>query len=258
VPRTHAGAPVEGGPHFRPVERRRAFEGVVVQIEEAIMAGTLKPGDRLPPERELAVMLAVSRNSVREALRILEAFGIINARQGRGPDAGSVITAVERNGLSGLLRLYATVLRVPLRDLVDIRVALETMTARQAADRRIDDGRALLTLAREMASELDRDTFLRLDTEFHVELARASGNTLTPLLMEALRESIAQQMRKAFERVDDWPATQERLASEHEQIAAHVAAGNAPEAASSIEHHIRSFYRVVETQSSALASPTGR
>ena len=61
---------------FRPVARRRAFEDVIVQVEDAIAGGRQRPGDRLPPERELAQILAVSRASVREALRVLEAFGV--------------------------------------------------------------------------------------------------------------------------------------------------------------------------------------
>src|SRR5919202_2638933 len=118
---------------FRPVARRRAFEDVIVQVEEAIAAGRLQPGDRLPPERELAAQLQVSRASVREAMRVLEAFGVVAPRRGRGADAGSVVTSGGRNGLAGLLRIYSLLNKVPLSDLVDLRVALESMTAREAA-----------------------------------------------------------------------------------------------------------------------------
>ena len=228
---------------FRPVERRRAFEEVVLQIEEAIASGDLRAGDRLPSERELAVIFEVSRNSVREALRILEAFGVIAARQGRGPDAGSVVTAVERNGLSGMLRLYATVLRIPLQDLVDVRVALEAMNARAAAAQGGAD--ALADLAREMAPELDKDAFLRLDTEFHVALARASGNSVAPLLMEALREAIAREMRRGFDTLEDWPGTRDRLVAEHVEIAELIAAGEGDAAAGAVERHVRNFYRLL-------------
>ena len=108
---------------------------MILQVEDAIADGRLEPGDRLPPERELATTLGVSRGSVREALRVLEAFGVLAARRGRGADAGSTVTA-EQNGLAGLLRIYASLLKVPLSDLVDIRVSIETMTARAAAARR--------------------------------------------------------------------------------------------------------------------------
>src|SRR4051812_33172455 len=181
---------------FRPVAQRRAFEDVIVQVEEAIAAGRLSPGDRLPPERELAAQLQVSRASVREAMRVLEAFGVIAPRRGRGADAGSVVTAGGQNGLAGLLRIYSLLNKVPLSDLVDLRVAVESMTAREAARR--EDASRLAALAAGMEGVTGRGEFLQLDTEFHVELARASGNALAPLLMEALRETIAEKMRAAF------------------------------------------------------------
>src|SRR5215207_8076431 len=152
---------------FRPVSQRRAFEDVIFQVEEAIADGRLQPGDRLPPERELAQQLAVSRASVREALRVLEAFGIVTSRQGRGADAGSVVTAGDQNGLAGLLRIYSLLMKVPLSDLVDLRVAVESMTAREAAARR--EGARLAELAAELAGVEDRDRFLELATGTHVE-----------------------------------------------------------------------------------------
>jgi GntR family transcriptional repressor for pyruvate dehydrogenase complex len=216
---------------------------VIVQVEEAIAAGRLQPGDRLPPERELAVQLQVSRASVREALRVLEAFGVIAARRGRGADAGSVVTTGGQNGLAGLLRIYSLLMKVPLSDLVDLRVAIESMTARAAAERR--ESARLATLAAEIAKVGDRGTFLQLDTGFHVELARASGNALAPLLMEALRETIARQMRTAFDEVPDWDATRAHIAADHAAIAAAVEAGDADAAAGAITAHIRDFYRLL-------------
>jgi GntR family transcriptional regulator, transcriptional repressor for pyruvate dehydrogenase complex len=227
---------------FRPVTQRRAFEDVIVQVEEAIAAGRLQPGDRLPPERELAAQLHVSRASVREALRVLEAFGVIAPRRGRGADAGSVVTQGQ-SGLAGLLRIYSMLNKVPLRDLVDLRVAVESMTAREAAQRH--DGERLIELAVRIERIEDRDTFLALDTEFHVELARASGNALAPLLMEALRETIARQMRAAFDEVEDWDETRRRIASDHEAVAKAVAKGESERAAMAVEAHIRGFYELL-------------
>lgn len=231
---------------FRPVERRRAFEHVIVQVEEAIVGGELGPGDRLPPERELAEIFDVSRSSVREALRVLEAFGVIAARQGRGPDAGSVVTAGDGNGLAGMLRLYASLLRIPLRDLVEVRVALEAMVARAAAGS--DDAaaaRELSGLAAAMGDEVDAGRFLELDTGFHTALARASGNALAPLVMDALREAIAREMRRGFDAAPDPAAMRARIASEHAEIARLVAAGDGEAAARAVEAHIRSFYRLL-------------
>jgi GntR family transcriptional repressor for pyruvate dehydrogenase complex len=228
---------------FKPVAQRRAFEDVIVQVEEAIAAGRLRPGDRLPPERDLAAQLRVSRASVREALRILEAFGVVEARRGRGADAGSVVTTDGQNGLAGLLRIYSLLMNVPLSDLVDLRVAVESMTARGAAEK--GNGGRLTELAASMDGVTDRGAFLQLDTDFHVELARASGNALAPLLMEALRETIAQKMRAAFDAVDDWDSTREHIAADHAKLAAAVQAGDGESAAMTVTEHIRGFYRLL-------------
>jgi len=228
---------------FKPVPRRRAFEDVIVQVEEAIADGRIGPGDRLPPERELAGQLHVSRASVREALRVLEAFGVVTSRQGRGADAGSVVSAGDQNGLAGLLRIYTLLMKVPLSDLVDLRVAIESMTARAAAERRAGEG--LAELAAAMEGVHDRDRFLELDTGFHVELARASGNALAPLLMEALRETIADNMRTAFREVEDWESTRARVTADHLALAEQVAAGDADAAERAVREHIRGFYALL-------------
>ena len=229
---------------FKPVPRRRAFEDVIVQVEAAIADGRIRPGDRLPPERELAGQLRVSRASVREALRVLEAFGVLVPRQGRGADAGSVVTAGDQNGLAGLLRIYSLLMKVPLSDLVDLRVAVESMTARGAAERRAGD--RLAEMAAAIAAVEDRDRFLELDTGFHVELARASGNALAPLLMEALRETIAERMRAAFRAVADWDATRARLADDHARLAAAISDGDGAEAERLVTRHIRGFYELLD------------
>jgi GntR family transcriptional repressor for pyruvate dehydrogenase complex len=218
---------------FKPVPRRRAFEEVIVQVEQAIADGRIGPGDRLPPERELAGQLNVSRASVREALRVLEAFGVVTSRQGRGADAGCVVSTGEQNGLAGLLRIYASLLKVPLGDLVDIRVAIEAMTARAAAGARVE---------LPIQDTEGRDAFLQADTEFHVALAKASGNVLAPLLMEALREAIARQMRAAFAAVEDWDATRARILADHREIAERIRQGDEDGAAAAVERHIRTFY----------------
>src|SRR6266702_8324352 len=107
---------VSGDLLFQAVEQRRTFEQVLVQVEEAIISGGLQPGDRLPAERELAQTFGVSRASVREALRVLEMFGVMVARRGTGADAGSVVADSAQSGLQSALRLHAGLLRIPTRD----------------------------------------------------------------------------------------------------------------------------------------------
>src|SRR2546421_4807243 len=96
---------------FAPVRVRRAFEDIIVQLEDAIMDGRLGPGDRLPPERELADVFGVSRTSLREALRALESIGVLEAKRGQGRASGSTV-AVRHGRLAGLLALHAAIQRV--------------------------------------------------------------------------------------------------------------------------------------------------
>ena len=142
-----------------------------------------------------------------------------------------------------MLRISASLLRIPLSDLLEVRVAIEAMTARAAAERGAAD--ELTEIAKAMRDVEDRDEFLGLDTSFHVELARVSGNALAPMLMEALREAIARQMRSAFEDVADWDDTREGIASDHQAIADAIAARDPEAAEAAVVAHIRNFYELL-------------
>ncbi|HEY9279792.1 MAG TPA: winged helix-turn-helix domain-containing protein, partial [Eoetvoesiella sp.] len=82
-----AAAEARRQPTFAPIKAKRAFEQVCEQIRREVAAGTLRPGDRLPPERELAEQLGVSRTAIREALRSLENAGLVQCQQGMGGGA---------------------------------------------------------------------------------------------------------------------------------------------------------------------------
>ena len=203
---------------FQAVEQRRTFEQILLQVEEAIIDERLKPGDRLPPERDLAQTFGVSRASVREALRVLEMFGVIVARRGTGPDAGSIVAGSAQNGLESALRLHVGLLRIPTRDMAEMRAVLEQWAAQKAAER-TDDKKAshLHEIVDGMRAAASIDDFNELDTEFHVELARVSGNALLPVLMEALRGTMRRAMLEGFERLPDWRAERDHLIGEHER-----------------------------------------
>src|SRR2546428_371248 len=90
---------------FTPVRKLRTHEEVVAQIEGYIIDGRLRPGDRLPGERQLAEDFSVSRASIREALRVLESMHVLRIRTGTGADAGAVVTDQAGSAMSSLLRL---------------------------------------------------------------------------------------------------------------------------------------------------------
>jgi DNA-binding FadR family transcriptional regulator len=231
---------------FQAVDQRRTFEQILLQIEEAIIDGRLKPGDRLPPERDLAQTFGVSRSSVREALRVLEKFGVIMARRGTGPDAGSIVAASAQNGLESALRLHVGLLRIPTKDMVEVRAVLEQQAALKAAERPDDKMTARLhEIVDGMRGVTAIGEFNELDTEFHVELARVSGNALLPVLMEALRGTMRRAMLEGFDRLADWRAERDHLVGEHERMVGYIEAGDQVAAAAAVQSHVLRFYRHV-------------
>jgi len=227
----------------RPERPRRAFEDIISHIREAVVAGQLSIGDKLPHERELAERFAVSRQSVREALRMLEGLGVLTARRGVGPDSGWVVAGETAGGLGILLDMHTSLQRTALWDILEIRESLEMLSVRSAAARASADEKAALVAAARAMDDVDETgAFMRCDTEFHVSIARRSGNGLAPLFMEAIRDAMARVMLAATRGLPDWATERELLVQEHLEIATLIAAGAEDAAAAAISRHIRGFY----------------
>jgi DNA-binding FadR family transcriptional regulator len=227
---------------LRPVTRRRAFEEILFQLEEAIAAGHLSAGDRLPPERELATRFQVSRTSVREAMRVLEALGIVSVR--RGAENGATLLEEPGNALVQILRFHLALEHVSMASLVEFRVAIESWAAGVAAERRPPDelGRAEQLLEHMESENLDEPSFLERDLAFHVELSRACGNELAGLVLEGCRKAIGRTMLQATLEAGDWPAIREQLREQHREIYEAIRDGDRDEASARVADHIRHFY----------------
>ncbi|MBT2369139.1 FadR family transcriptional regulator [Streptomyces sp. ISL-10] len=240
---------------WEPVPRSRTFELVLARIEEQILAGNLGVGDRLPPERELVELLGVSRAAVREALRVLEAQGVLRARVGTGPASGSVIAAMPSEGLTQLLRLHMALANFPLADVVEARATLERSSARLAAERATEDDLARIhaPLARMDEAGLPREEFNDCDTDFHVAIAEAGGNRLMADMTIAVRNAVRHTLLTAFHKISDWEAVAARLRAEHHAIHDAIVERDAERAGNLVEAHIRGFHRdivraVLETE----------
>lgn len=173
-----------------PVGPRRTFEGAVEQIAERIRLGDLATGDRLPSERDLAAAMQISRPTLREAVRVLADAGVLDVRTG---SAGGIFVASDYVPIELLrsksdMRLDEVAGVLEARRLIEPRVAqLAALNAREEDYARlqqiIDAQKALLDEGDVLANE---DRFLQLDTQFHLRIARATGNSTIVSLMRTL------------------------------------------------------------------------
>ncbi|OZM76450.1 FadR/GntR family transcriptional regulator [Pseudonocardia sp. MH-G8] len=226
---------------------------VLTHIEHRLMAGELRPGDRLPGERELAHQLGAGRQAVREALRVLQAQGVIRSQVGTGEASGTVVVPAPARALGRVLALHLAVDSFPVDDVTEARVMLERFSAGLAARRRT--ARDLLVMAAEldaMDADLGPEVFSDADIAFHVLIAAAAGNRLVNELTVAIRESVRGVLVGAMRERADWPALRGRLRGEHREIYAALADGDAELAAGRIEAHIRAFHGVLPARGAVV------
>jgi DNA-binding FadR family transcriptional regulator len=180
---------------FEPIRRPRASGEIVAQIERAIFGGQLSSGDRLQSERELAEEFGVSRITVRDALRILEARGLIRVKVGASGGAFVSEANVDRvaESLSTMIRLK----RMSLSELAEARKVVESATVQLAAERATAKDLALLreTVERGKDAVRDRDSHLQVSMDFHVALARAAGNEVLYATVRAYHELLVGSLR---------------------------------------------------------------
>ncbi|MFD0045691.1 FadR/GntR family transcriptional regulator [Pseudarthrobacter scleromae] len=221
----------------------RTHQLVLSWIEAELSEGRLAVGGRLPAERTLAEQLKVSRTSVREAIRILEAMGVVRAGVGSGPDAGTVVISDPTAALGSALRLHVATQHLPVADIVETRMLLESWAASKASPQ-APELEAAGSLLDEMAAEgLDVDEFLALDVRFHLALADAAGNAVVSAMMGSLRESIQRYAAQLTSNLPDWEATASRLKAEHCGILAAIRNGDGDRAAQLVAAHIEGYYR---------------
>ncbi len=214
------------------------------QLRAAIVSGTLASGTEMPSEKDLAHDLGVSRATVREALRILQAQGLltggdtVSTQRPRVTADETVPTAAQ--ALENVLLLG----KIPLADLVEFRALIEAEVAALAAERRDPEALALAgeALAAMRAVPLSVEAFRAADLAFHKALASASGNLAYPLVMGVLRGAIAQHLGDRLRTLADPRRAMAALTREHEAIFEAVSAGQGAAAKALITRHIQAFY----------------
>lgn len=224
----------------------KAHEVVMAWVTEELTSGRLRIGDRLPGERTLAETLEVSRASLREALRVLEALGVIRSATGSGPNAGTIVTAAPAQALSLALNLQLATSHVEHRHIAEVREVLETWAARHSDAALGDWSTAEHLLAIMDDPELPIEHFLAHDAQFHVALSRAADNPLISTLMEAMRISISEHTVARAQAIPDWNSTAARLRQEHRAILEALRGGDREAGAELLRAHIEGYSRETE------------
>lgn len=195
-PMSQDGNRARNGGLFTAVRRTRSSDEVVAQIRRAILDDRLKQGDRLPSERELCRQFDVSRATLREGLRTLEAVGVITIRP--GSTGGIFVSEPQGDQVGAALEALLRFRRVTASELAEFRVSFESESAYWAALRATDDDVAhLLGLAerfRQLAGDesVPWSTFVEVDLAFHEGIAEASKNQVRVAIMLGIHRALAE------------------------------------------------------------------
>jgi GntR family transcriptional repressor for pyruvate dehydrogenase complex len=178
------------------VSRVSISEEIAQQIMDLIASGDLQPGQRLPSERELCKNFGAGRSSLREALRCLSIVGVLNARVGEG-------TSIAKDGgkfLGKIIEWRLITEKHDIENLLEVRIGLEGVAASNAAAHATPaDIENLGDLLRQMKENVnDRKQFAAFDLEFHISLAKASGNAFLIDLVSMIRGQLARGLSKVL------------------------------------------------------------
>jgi DNA-binding FadR family transcriptional regulator len=182
---------------YVPIQTMKVFEQIAAQIEQQILRGDLRTGDRLPTERELAEQFRASRTAVREAMKTLAQKGLVDMRPGRGTIVIDGTSSALRDSLNRSMLVNQPKSN---SDLVEVREILEPEIAALAAVRATDADIAELRAAvATMDAHLDdADAFIAADNHFHQVLANASDNKLILILIHPIMDLLSVQRKQIF------------------------------------------------------------
>ena len=217
---------------IQPARSSQNTEQVVARVYELIKRDELKPGDRLPPERELAKQLGISRPSLRAGLSSLISMGVLQSRQGAGTFLVDGPPALDSEPLRLLARLHG----FSYDHMFETRSVLEVGAAGLAAERATGD--QLATMSEEItemfAALKDPQQFLVHDVAFHRAVAAASGNPTLATLVEMVSAILYERRRDTIERAHDFNEALEL----HRRVYRAIRSHNAEEAREAMREHI--------------------
>lgn len=221
---------------FKPIKPKKVSSQIADQIRESILAGDFSPGDKLPPERELAEMFGVSRPSVREALNILASAGLVMSYQGGGTVVLSLVDSGQSNALSELIRTQQD----RALEVIEVRKCMESWTAYYAAQRALPDDlrrldEILQGMERNLAGQLPSED---LDANLHIIIARATHNIVWLHLMQSLFDAMKEFQRGVWRAVYLTAEDHNLLFQHHSAIVDAIRSRNAEGAREAMMHHL--------------------
>ena len=241
-------------PHtFTTVQIKRAFESVADQIRTQLMTGALRPGDRLPSERELAEQFSLSRNTVREGLRALEVTGLLELRKGASGGAfvrqgqGDIVIS----GFTDLFWLGTIESQHLTEGRLIVGVAVTRLACRRATDADFELLKENVAAAEEAIARGNYTERVRLNLEFHRILARAAQNPVLTVLTDALIE-IQAQLLKTFV-----PAPEAEVMASRWRLLKQLLLRKEVAAAKEMEQHLRTLQQHYLTEDSRVRTAAG-
>ncbi len=219
---------------YEAIQSERLYSKIVEQIQRKILAGELKIGDHLPPERELAEQFQVSRTAVREAVKALSEKGLVQVFPGKGTFITNGTSQAVRQSLGILMKIGQA---DGTRDLVEVRYIFEPEIAALAATRASDEHIAAMQEAvRVMDRSLENaDAYIEADLDFHLALAEASQNLMILTLIDSFVDLLREQRIRIFH-VEGGP---QRGQIHHKRILAAIISHDAEAARTEMRKHLQ-------------------
>lgn len=220
-----------------PVRRANTYDLIANSVIELVREGRLKPGDALPPERELVDRFGAGRSSVREAMRVLESRGLVTGER------GSFRVADPTEALSSSFQLLMQITRGRIGDLLELRRMIEVETAGNAALHRtaadVEDLRELNVrwheiLAGSLGSRAEYEEASSADLRFHLRIAETAGNSTIVSVLHAMRVVAGHIYEKSI----SIPDIRDVVADQHEAIIEAIAAGDKLGAEEALRAHV--------------------
>lgn len=230
---------------FKEIIPNRLYENVIEQIMDLIKSDKLKPGDKLPPERELAEKLSISRGSLREAFRVLESKGLIKSK----PGGGRFIRELNKEALIDTENIILNLKKSSILELLEAREIFEVKVVEFAAERATaEEVKAIEEIFGRVSKkggteyrDVEDEEKMESDTEFHLAIARASHNFVFVNIIRLHLDLLKETREKTWQ----IPGRREEQQEEHRAIFQAIKEHNSKKAGEAMLRHLRNIREIV-------------